>query len=105
MAMAKARAVYSCTACGAVSAKWAGQCADCGAWNTLQESVPLPKVARSRGNYAGDHGVQTLAEVPQVEEARFSTQNRELDRVLGGGLVVGGVILLGGDPGIGKSTL
>jgi DNA repair protein RadA/Sms len=104
--MAKARSVYNCTACGAVSPKWAGQCGDCGAWNTLQEAIQLsaPRAA-ARANYSGDRGVQTLAEVPQAEEARFSTRNRELDRVLGGGLVVGGVILLGGDPGIGKSTL
>ncbi|RFA38026.1 DNA repair protein RadA [Alkalilimnicola ehrlichii] len=105
--MAKAKTTYTCTACGAMSPKWAGQCADCGAWNTLEEVVQVASAvgAKRRGNYAGDSGVQTLAEVPQAEEARFTTRSRELDRVLGGGLVVGGVILLGGDPGIGKSTL
>ena len=105
--MAKAKTVYACTACGAMSPKWAGQCADCGAWNTLQETVTAPRSvgSPSRGQYAGDRGVQTLAEVPLTAESRFSAGMSELDRVLGGGLVEGSVILLGGDPGIGKSTL
>jgi len=110
--MAKPKTVYACSECGAVSPKWAGQCADCGAWNSLQETVQAapagPAVARlatSRGQYAGDRGVQTLADVPTGDEIRVHTGMSELDRVLGGGLVRGGVILLGGDPGIGKSTL
>src|SRR5690625_5268779 len=105
--MAKGRLAFSCSACGGLTPKWAGQCPDCGAWNTLEEHRPVAAAPsrRGRAHYAGDSGVRTLAEVPQAEEARFSTGNRELDRVLGGGLVVGGVVLLGGDPGIGKSTL
>lgn len=112
--MSKVKTVYICTACGAVSSKWGGQCADCGAWNTLQESVQAPSrggpalgrgPAPRGGHYAGEQGVQTLVDVPTAAELRFSTGLKELDRVLGGGLVEGGVILLGGDPGIGKSTL
>ncbi|KAB7628368.1 DNA repair protein RadA [Alkalilimnicola sp. S0819] len=107
--MAKSRTVFVCSGCGASSPKWAGQCGDCGEWNTLQEQVlaaATPRAAAApRGQYAGDAGVKTLAEVSTEEEARFGTGLRELDRVLGGGLVQGGVVLLGGDPGIGKSTL
>lgn len=106
--MAKPKTVYACADCGAISPKWAGQCPDCGAWNTMQETVQAPAArgpALTRGQYAGDRGVQSLSEVPTAAELRFSTGLRELDRVLGGGLVEGGVILLGGDPGIGKSTL
>lgn len=109
------RTVYVCSDCGAVNPKWAGQCPDCAAWNTLQESVQPtasrsgPALGRNQpargGHYAGEQGVQTLVDVPTSAELRFSTGLRELDRVLGGGLVEGGVILLGGDPGIGKSTL
>ncbi len=107
---AKTRTVYVCAACGGETPKWAGQCPDCGAWNTLEEQVqasaPTPAArGRSRGQYAGDQGVRALADVPTDEETRFSTGIGELDRVLGGGLVQGGVILVGGDPGIGKSTL
>ncbi len=107
--MAKARSEFVCTDCGAVSPKWAGQCADCGAWNSLEErrAVAATPTARpaARGQYAGDQGVQLLDAVPLGQEARFTTGVDELDRVLGGGLVQGGVVLLGGDPGIGKSTL
>ena len=106
--MAKTRIQYSCTACGAVSAKWAGQCPDCGAWNTLQEHREVAATPRARGGggqYAGDAGIRPLSEVGLAEETRRGTGIGELDRVLGGGLVEGGVVLLGGDPGIGKSTL
>lgn len=104
--MARTRTLYSCTACGARSPKWAGQCSECGAWNTLEETVEAP-VAPRAGNaqYAGESGVMTLGEVALEESARFTSGLRELDRVLGGGLVHGGAVLLGGDPGIGKSTL
>ncbi|WP_440997356.1 DNA repair protein RadA [Arhodomonas sp. SL1] len=109
--MAKAgrsRRAFVCTACGGESAKWAGQCPDCGAWNTLEEQVVAPAAGggrQGREQYAGDQGVRSLADVPADEESRQTTGTGELDRVLGGGLVVGAVILLGGDPGIGKSTL
>ncbi len=108
--MAKAKTQYSCTECGAVSPKWAGQCSDCGAWNTMVESaietVSEGKSARFKG-YAGiaDSVVKPLQAVPQERVQRQSTEIGELDRVLGGGLVPGSVVLLGGDPGIGKSTL
>ena len=108
--MAKVKTVYQCSECGAQSPKWAGQCADCGAWNSLTEALPaIPaggKTARFAG-YAGDAGaqIQTLSEVQPGFEARVSTAVDELDRVLGGGLVAGSVVLIGGDPGIGKSTL
>ncbi|MCC5856975.1 MAG: DNA repair protein RadA [Ectothiorhodospiraceae bacterium] len=107
--MARARIQFSCTACGAISPKWAGQCPECGAWNTLEETVAPAAVSAAargpRGQYAGDGGARALAEVELGAEPRYATGIGELDRVLGGGLVPGGVVLLGGDPGIGKSTL
>jgi DNA repair protein RadA/Sms len=109
--MAKAKTVYQCTACGAQSPKWAGQCADCGAWNSLTEALSAPpstsKATARFAGYAGDSGarIQVLADVQPGAEARVSTAIDELDRVLGGGLVAGSVVLIGGDPGIGKSTL
>ncbi|HNE01146.1 MAG TPA: DNA repair protein RadA, partial [Plasticicumulans sp.] len=106
------RTVYVCDACGAVSPKWAGQCGECGAWNSLQETVAAPPAATAArgGRLAGYAGasetrVQNLAEVGTDEAARLATGIQELDRVLGGGLTVGSVVLIGGDPGIGKSTL
>ena len=96
--MAKAQTVYVCEDCGAQSAKWAGQCPDCLAWNTLTESAPREK---SRGS-----GTATrLTDFADDGEARFATGFSEFDRVLGGGLVTGSVVLIGGDPGVGKSTL
>ncbi len=103
--MAKAKTVYACTECGANAPKWQGQCPGCGAWNTLVEALAGPAPKRFR-NVAGARSViQTLAAVPARESPRISTGLEEFDRVLGGGLVHGGVVLLGGDPGIGKSTL
>jgi len=108
--MAKAKQVYTCSACGTQSGKWNGQCGDCGAWNTLEETVVsissnnAPRSARFQG-YAGDISVQSLTEVSPEEQVRFSIGISELDRVLGGGVVPGSVILIGGDPGIGKSTI
>jgi DNA repair protein RadA/Sms len=108
--MAKSKQVYSCSECGAQAPKWAGQCSDCGAWNTLVEVIA---VAPSSNNprfsgFAGDAGlsqVQMLDEVTPDDVSRNQTGIIEFDRVLGGGLVPGSVVLLGGDPGIGKSTL
>jgi DNA repair protein RadA/Sms len=107
--MAKEKTIYSCTECGAQAPKWAGQCTDCGAWNSLVEVV----IAKSSNNprfagYAGDASeteVQRLADVRATADARTTTGLQELDRVLGGGLVAGSVTLIGGDPGIGKSTI
>ena len=103
--MAKPKTVYTCTECGASAPKWQGQCPGCGAWNTLVETVAAPAPARFE-NVAGTRSTVTpLASVRPQEDARIATGMEEFDRVLGGGLVAGGVVLLGGDPGIGKSTL
>jgi len=109
--MAKVKVLYNCTDCGADAPKWAGQCGDCGAWNTLVEITSLPSASSRTTRYAGFAGeaaslkVQRLDEVNPDDVARFNTGSGEFDRVLGGGLVPGSVVLLGGDPGIGKSTL
>jgi len=102
--MAKVRSVFICQSCGATSPKWAGQCADCGEWNTLVEGI-AEKPARG-GSGGGPRGaVRRLTEVRAEDAPRVPTGTDEMDRVLGGGLVPGAVILIGGDPGIGKSTL
>lgn len=109
--MAKAKILYSCNECGAEAPKWAGQCSDCGAWNSLVEIIASAPASSRTTRYAGFAGeakglkVQRLDEVSPDDVARFKTGSTEFDRVLGGGLVPGSVILLGGDPGIGKSTL
>ena len=109
--MAKAKVTYQCQACGSITSKWAGQCPECGDWNSLEERVVSPPLSKniSRSGYAGSQSastqVQTLSDVSVQAEPRASTGIGELDRVLGGGLVDGSVTLLGGDPGIGKSTL
>jgi DNA repair protein RadA/Sms len=110
--MAKPKTAFVCSDCGASSNKWQGQCGECGAWNTMSEIV-LEAPGKSGGN--ARHGGWTgRADAPRVtplssvglgEETRVSTRIGELDRVLGGGLVEGSVVLVGGDPGIGKSTL
>jgi DNA repair protein RadA/Sms len=104
--MAKAKSLYSCTECGATSPKWAGQCPGCSGWNTLVETVAEQGGAAHRfASLAGTARVQALADIRPREEPRLATGLEEFDRVLGGGLVPGGVVLIGGDPGIGKSTL
>ncbi len=106
--MGKPKTVYQCSQCGTETIRWAGQCSGCGAWNSLEEQVrtPLPKRVTRYANYAGAlSSVQSLAEVRIGGEVRLSAGLSELDRVLGGGLVAGSVILIGGNPGIGKSTL
>lgn len=108
--MVKAKIHYSCSACGAQLSKWAGQCPDCEAWNTMVETVlhnTSPRSGRFAG-YAGSAGaveVQSLSDVAPDDVARVPTGIGEFDRVLGGGMVAGSVVLIGGDPGIGKSTL
>lgn len=107
--MAKAKVIYQCNACGGQSNKWAGQCPDCNAWNTLEETIAAPSPAKSSGRHAGYAGqasqIERLADVAISSTTRMPTGNLELDRVLGGGLVPGSVTLIGGDPGVGKSTL
>jgi DNA repair protein RadA/Sms len=109
----KRRSAYVCTECGADHAKWQGQCEACGAWNTLSEIVlesaaQAASPASRRSGWAGKVDVAqvvALADVRHTEHARTSTGIGEFDRVLGGGLAEGAVVLVGGDPGIGKSTL
>lgn len=105
--MAKTKTVYYCTACGNESPKWMGQCPSCGAWNTMVEHVEKPN-ALGRGKPAPvgvSKVAQRLCDVSTDSEIRFTTGMGELDRVLGGGAVAGSLVLVGGAPGIGKSTL
>jgi len=103
--MAKAKTVYTCTECGANEPKWQGQCPSCHAWNTLVETIAETASTSRFAPLAETAGLQKLAEVEAAEVQRQPTGVSEFDRVLGGGLVPGGVVLIGGDPGIGKSTL
>lgn len=100
--MSRATISYTCAECGGHTLKWQGQCPACGAWNTLAAGK---SAAVKRTGYAGEIKGLKLADVKAAEVERFSTGIREFDRVLGGGLVSGSVVLIGGDPGIGKSTL
>ena len=107
----KTRAAYVCNACGAAQPKWSGQCPDCGAWNSLEEVARPARTGPREGRRTGYAGAlregrsELLTDVRPEEWVRIGTGIGELDRVLGGGLVTGSVVLLGGDPGIGKSTL
>ncbi len=104
----KSKTRYVCRECGASHPKWAGQCGDCGAWNTLEEAVAEKPANPRFAGYAGageGAKVVALSQVSAAEAERTTTGLPELDRVLGGGLVQGSVVLIGGDPGIGKSTL
>ena len=105
--MAKAKTIYVCTECGGQSPKWQGQCPGCQQWNTLVESIneSVAPGGNRFGLIAEAGKLQRLSEVEAREEARIPSGVSEFDRVLGGGLVPGGVVLIGGDPGIGKSTL
>ena len=105
--MARERTIYSCIECGGTSPKWLGRCPSCGAWNTLEETVsePAPSGRNRIQPMARTQPVATLAEIEAAEIAHRPTGLEELDRVLGGGIVDGAVVLIGGDPGIGKSTL
>jgi DNA repair protein RadA/Sms len=109
--MAKSRTSYVCSDCGSVSSRWTGQCADCKAWNTMTEQVEtagLNRMSQTPGAHkslAQTAPVLSLADIEAIDVPRFGTGIEEFDRVLGGGLVSGGVVLIGGDPGIGKSTL
>jgi DNA repair protein RadA/Sms len=102
--MAKAKTIYVCDECGGQQPKWQGQCPDCGAWNTLHEAT-APTKRSERAQYTGAVELTRLDRVDVARVERLGTGLGEFDRVLGGGLVPGGVVLLGGDPGIGKSTL
>ena len=103
----KEKTVYVCSECGYESPKWLGKCTACGSWNTLQEFTPVRETKQGFTKIQTTHAEEPmlLADVPQDDVARIQTNIKEFDRVLGGGLVPGSLILLGGDPGIGKSTI
>jgi DNA repair protein RadA/Sms len=116
--MARDRTLFACSDCGGTSPKWLGKCPHCGAWNTLVETVADAGQPAGKGNrfasaggsagqaaWAASAPVAALADIPAADIERTPTGMEELDRVLGGGIVEGGVVLIGGDPGIGKSTL
>jgi len=106
--MAKEKTIYTCNECGGTCPKWLGKCPHCQAWNTLIESVAEPVVASKNNRFAAlakTAEVMALADIEATDMDRTPTGLDELDRVLGGGIVEGGVVLIGGDPGIGKSTL
>jgi DNA repair protein RadA/Sms len=105
--MAKEKSLFVCNECGGSTSKWLGKCPHCNAWNTLVESVaPMDGGAKNRfSGLAPAAAVSVLADIEATEVERMTTGQPELDRVLGGGMVEGGVVLIGGDPGIGKSTL
>lgn len=111
--MPKNRSIYVCSVCGAESSKWNGKCPFCGEWNTLEEQEYVPPV-KSRSSLtssprssaaAPDSSIMKLSDIGIDSDVRYSTGLKELDRVLGGGLVKGSIVLIGGEPGIGKSTL
>ena len=107
--MAKPKSVYTCSDCGGTSPRWLGRCPSCGAWNSLVETVAEPPPSAAKNRFAAlapsAGGVAVLADIEAQDVERTPTALAELDRVLGGGIVEGGVVLIGGDPGIGKSTL
>mgnify|MGYP000891950174 CR=1 FL=1 len=100
------KTVFSCNQCGSQSPKWLGKCPDCGAWNSMTEETAAAPASTRSGRAASSRSAPVpIGEVPPQAEARLSCGIDELDRVLGGGLVAGSLVLIGGDPGIGKSTL
>lgn len=103
--MAKSKTSYRCSKCSNLHVKWSGQCGQCGEWNTLAEEISESETPNRFSGYAGAAGVQSLSQVDMQDTPRISTRLSELDRVMGGGIVPGSVTLIGGDPGIGKSTL
>ena len=105
--MAKDKTIYTCSDCGGTSPKWLGKCPHCNAWNTLIEGVAesASPVKNRFASLAKASELTALADIEATDMAYTPTGHDELDRVLGGGIVEGGVVLIGGDPGIGKSTL
>jgi len=105
--MSKQSPQYQCRECATVLPKWSGQCTDCKSWNSIEEIPAMPTAPGARSNWYGkpQSELLTLDRIPTSATPRFGSHIGELDRVLGGGLVEGSVVLLGGDPGIGKSTI
>jgi DNA repair protein RadA/Sms len=107
--LAKTKTSFFCQSCGYESAKWLGKCPSCSSWNTFAEEI-LSKEDSTKTDWRQDSGRQkvikarSLNEIKAIDEVRFSTKDDELDRVLGGGIVPGSLVLVGGEPGIGKST-
>ena len=104
----KTKTSYICSECGYQTAKWLGKCPSCNSWNTMQETIispAKPELSKSIGSVAIRKNPKKIQEIELGDETRFHTGMRELDRVLGGGVVKGSLVLVGGDPGIGKSTL
>jgi DNA repair protein RadA/Sms len=108
--LAKTKTSFFCQSCGYESAKWLGKCPSCNSWNTFAEEI-LSKDDNNKTDWRQDSGrskvikARSLNEIQAIDEVRFSTKDDELDRVLGGGIVPGSLVLVGGEPGIGKSTL
>src|SRR5215217_7242727 len=105
--MPRPTTVFVCSACGSESAKWHGQCPGCSAWNTLAEETRAPAPSKRGGGTSGTKAAKPvrLTDVKAERHVRLSTGIGELDRILGGGVVPGSLVLIGGSPGIGKSTL
>lgn len=103
--MAKLKTVWVCSSCGADSPKWEGRCPACGEWNTMVEEKVAPVKSRSKGAIVSRTKPQKVSEIETTDSPRIIMPSRELNRVLGGGLVPGSMVLIGGEPGIGKSTL
>lgn len=102
---AKAKTIYICSTCGHESAKWYGCCPSCNEWNTMEEDLRTPQQQKNSKTVSKSVFAQTINEIDTDDEIRFKTGMSELDRVLGGGIVKGSLVLLSGDPGIGKSTI
>ncbi|MBQ8016147.1 MAG: AAA family ATPase, partial [Clostridia bacterium] len=101
----KSKTLYICSQCGYESAKWFGCCPGCGEWNTMEEEFRTAQQQKSQKSISKSVFAQTINEIDADDEIRFKTGMAELDRVLGGGIVKGSLVLLSGDPGIGKSTI
>lgn len=104
--MAKIKSIYVCSECGYESPKWFGKCPGCGEWNTMDEQLPsMASVGRSNAGISVVNQIMALNDITENVEKRIKTGNNEFDRVLGGGIVIGSLVLISGDPGIGKSTI
>lgn len=104
--MAKIKSIYVCSECGYESPKWFGKCPGCGEWNTMDEQLPsTASVGRNNAGISVVNQIMALSDITENVERRIKTGNNEFDRVLGGGIVIGSLVLISGDPGIGKSTI